>query len=152
MRASLSDRDIGRSRHIDNWPISDDGSLFVCVNKGAELREMARWKIRGMDEAMEKLGAKGYLVRINFETRNMEFQDGKSISGNLLWDLPPRIKGKSGLMKNTTIQMLEDAIPGIAEALYEWFEPRSSGELIGELLSSWTGVPCDGVKETKEDA
>ena len=85
------------------------------------------------------------------ESGHLEFPDGKAISRNLLWDLPRRIEGKEALMKMPVIEMLEDAFPGIHRCLYYWDEPRSRGELIGEMLSSWPGVPRHEAQKPEED-
>lgn len=113
---------------------------------------MGWWKLRPQVDAMTDINRHVGTARIGLMSGNIEFMDGREISRLLISDLPTRIEGKGSRDRNPTIQMLEDAFPGISDALYEWFEPRSTGELLGELLSSWGGARrYEVTKESQKD-
>ena len=112
---------------------------------------MGWWKRRTQRETLNYCSRNIGQVRIGFESGNLEFYDGMEICSMILGDLPMRIEGKGGRDSNLTVRMLEDHVPGMAEALYEWFEPGSQGELIGELISSWRGDATNDKKEPQED-
>lgn len=76
---------------------------------------------------------------------------GMTITDMTLRDLPGTIQGKGSLLKAHPMCFLEREMPGISHAMYEWFEPESPGELVGELLSSWRGEPLDADEESEED-
>ena len=100
---------------------------------------MGWWKLRTQQETLDHLNRHVCAARIGLVSGNLEFIDGKEVSRLLISDLPFKMEGKDSLSKNSIMQMLEDAIPGISNALYVWFEPQSRGGLIGEMLSSWPG-------------
>lgn len=76
---------------------------------------------------------------------------GTSINYRMWKDLPVTIQGRGSLLKTSPVDFLDHEMPGMAYALYEWFEPESAGELVGELLSSWRGMPDEAARESKED-
>jgi len=108
---------------------------------------MGWWKRRSQTDFSRRAGARWDLetdaICIGYPPR--------SICRQMLQDLPLRIDGRGALMQNFMVKFLEKEFPGISYALYEWSEPGSTGELIGELLSSWRGPPRNVNSESEED-
>jgi hypothetical protein len=103
------------------------------------------WKRRSRAEFERATGA--YTDPMTRET-----YIGKMCIGDGMFDdLPSRIEGRGEMSKNHIVGFLEREIPGIGNALYEWVEPASRGELIGEMLSSWPGAPRHADKEPDEE-
>jgi len=92
---------------------------------------MGWWKRRESEEFLRC--AKG---KYDLHTDEIYLRSGFTLPGRILQDLPAKIEGRGRLLKQPMVDMLECEIPGIAHAIYEWFEPESVGNLIGELLSS----------------
>lgn len=106
---------------------------------------MGWWKRRSRKEFEKAAGAYTDLMTGELYIGRM------CLGAGIFDDLPSRIEGRGGMSKNCTVGFLEGNIPGIGNALYEWVEPESRGELIGEMLSSWTGAPLHEDKEPEED-
>jgi hypothetical protein len=77
---------------------------------------------------------------------------GTSVGWRMWADLPATIQGRGSLLKTSPVDFLDHEMPGMAYALYEWFEPESAGELVGELLSSYRGQPYEAAHESEEDS
>jgi hypothetical protein len=108
---------------------------------------MGWWRRRNEEDFLRR--AEG---RYDLNTDTIQLDSGFSLSGRMLQDLPAKIEGQGRLLKQPIVDMLECEIPGIAHAIYEWFEPESTGELIGELLSSWRGMPDEAAQKSEEDS
>lgn len=108
---------------------------------------MGWWRRRSKQDFM-------YRVRGEYDLMTDEvrmYRYGTSIDWRMWGDLPATIQGRGSLLKTSPVDYLDHEMPGIADALYEWFEPESAGELVGELLSSWRGMPDEAAEKSKED-
>ena len=106
---------------------------------------MGWWRRRSKQDFMYRV--RGEYDLMTDEVRMHRF--GHSINWSMWADLPTTIKGRGSLLKTSPVDYFEHEMPGMADALYEWFEPESAGELVGELLSSWRGMP--EYEESRED-
>lgn len=108
---------------------------------------MGWWRRRSKKDFMERV--EGVYDHMTDEVRMYRF--GQSIDRQMWGDLPVTIQGRGSLLKTSPVDYFEHEMPGMADALYEWFEPESAGELVGELLSSWRGMPNEAAQKSKED-
>jgi hypothetical protein len=103
------------------------------------------WKLRSRREFL--VSVRGY-----HDIMTDEIHIGRcTVPGTIFDDLPATIQGRGMLLKTHPVSFLDHEIPGIGHGLYEWFEPESTGELVGELLSSWRGSVDDKASKSEED-